>query len=769
MLVQRCISMVLAVVVAAVVVGCSAHSSTTGSAAGASGGGVTGTTGSAGGASGGGVTGTRDTTVPGGGSFGGTPGGGRFGGTTGSAGGASGGGAIGAGGTTVSGGGGFGGSGVVGAPSVFPPGGVTFPWPVFDGTIPDTPAASSGSNTWYCDAVNGNDTASGTSFATAKKTISAVLAITSLKAGDTILLGGGIYREYANWYGGPSGKQGAPIVVGSYGRGTGAPIVDGGLKPNTWTKYTAQGQTTVWQSSTTGMASPLGTKIGSSVPILGIYVNSGTSESALREVIHGQVENYGSEPPWPNMTQANIKDNSNNWYFDASGGRIYADFGGTLGTGDPNKADISLIYNSENGPSGHEVLISLGPGQSYYKFVGLTLRASSWNGVYTETSGITFDHCDIKFNGGASILFGYASGDTAPRTNNTVTNSRVWMNVLHNWPRFNNGNTGGGWPAAIGWSSQSNGLAQGNVIYQNGGEGLILGGSDFSGQPSVNNQVRQNVIFDNFSVNLYLDNTTNAKLEQNFVFNHPLDPTETFDGLLATSPGYDGDYSKRLTPVNLSLGDEPGSSYDNRGHLANITAVNNIFAGGKYGFLDYDDGTVDSSHGLKNCLIVNNTWILGSEHAHASTGYDWRHTPLDNGSDPSSNSILQNNIFATGAAEDDFVEVGKAAGPGINDDYNLYSGPGQWNSNGTLMTFANWKGAHTSWDQNSVNADARLQDVSEFFTKTAAEKLVYDWSKATPLVGSPVFGNGTTQPITTDFTGAARSAGSHDIGAISSH
>src|SRR6478609_1600938 len=34
-------------------------------------------------------------------------------------------------------------------------GSVAFPWPVFDGTIPDTPVSSTG-KTWYVDAKNGN-------------------------------------------------------------------------------------------------------------------------------------------------------------------------------------------------------------------------------------------------------------------------------------------------------------------------------------------------------------------------------------------------------------------------------------------------------------------------------------------------------------------------------------------------------------------------------------------------------------------------------------
>src|SRR4051794_15343676 len=71
-----------------------------------------------------------------------------------------------------------GGGGPPGGGGTFPPGGVTFPWPVFDGTVPDTPESSTG-KTWYCDPVHGDDQADGTSFASAKRTLNAVLTGTS--------------------------------------------------------------------------------------------------------------------------------------------------------------------------------------------------------------------------------------------------------------------------------------------------------------------------------------------------------------------------------------------------------------------------------------------------------------------------------------------------------------------------------------------------------------------------------------------------------------
>jgi hypothetical protein len=596
-----------------------------------------------------------------------------------------------------------------------------------------------------------------------KKTLNAALSNPSLKPGDTILLGGGIYRERP--FPKISGTATAPITIGSYGHDTGAPIIDGGVKPAAWTKYTAQGQTTVWQMSTETVS-----QINATTPVLGIYVNSGKQEAALREVIHGQVLRYGSEPLPPSLTQTGIVDGSSNWYFDAAAQILYADFGGTLGNdGDPNRADISILYNSERGPSGHEPAFLFWQCD-YYNLIGLTVRAGSWTGIYSSSSGIWIDHCDVKFNGGGGIALNANPKDINVH-GNRVTLTRVWMNVLANWPRFNNGYTGGGWPGGLSWYSSSDALAEGDVVYQNGGEGLLLWGTNSDGSiahVSTNNVILHNVIFDNFSVNLYLDNTQGATIDGNFVFAHPRDTSQTFDQLFDLSPGYNSDFGRRTVPINLSLADEPGSSFETprgQAHLSDITVINNIFAGGKSGLLDYDDGTAVEFHGLKNCLIANNTFILGSTAVPGKEAYVWQHLFQGGNPDASRNSLVQNNIFVTIDPSDGFVVLtGPGLVQGIICDYNVYSGPGQWRVGGTPEDYLTWSQNQTNWDKNSVAADATLEDVSAF-SLPASEKLIYAWSKARPQPGFQALGVGVAQSrVAADFTGAART--SKDRGAL---
>jgi hypothetical protein len=173
-------------------------------------------------------------------------------------------------------------------------------------------------------------------------------------------------------------------------------------------------------------------------------------------------------------------------------------------------------------------------------------------------------------------------------------------------------------------------------------------------------------------------------------------------------------------------------------------------------------------HGLKNCLIANNTWVLGSQAISGQQSYVWRHLYPGVNTDASVNSLVANNIIAAASSSDHYVELGDSGTPaGISSDYNLYSGPGQWSSGGSAQSFAAWKSAHAGWDQHSLDADALLIDPSEF-NQTAAQKPVYDWSKAAPRAGSPAQGAGADQTsrFTGDFTGSARGAGAYDLGAV---
>jgi hypothetical protein len=148
------------------------------------------------------------------------------------------------------------------------------------------------------------------------------------------------------------------------------------------------------------------------------------------------------------------------------------------------------------------------------------------------------------------------------------------------------------------------------------------------------------------------------------------------------------------------------------------------------------------------------------------SGYGWDNlVQMEN----NSNSIIENNVFVTATSDDQFAHVPTGIGAGIVEDYNLYAGPGAWSSGGNRIDFTAWKAAEPTWDQHSMVGDAKLGDLGEF-SQTVMQKLVYDWSKATPQAASPLLGAGTAiQQVTNDFTGAKRPSGTLDVGALAKH
>jgi hypothetical protein len=129
-------------------------------------------------------------------------------------------------------------------------------------------------------------------------------------------------------------------------------------------------------------------------------------------------------------------------------------------------------------------------------------------------------------------------------------------------------------------------------------------------------------------------------------------------------------------------------------------------------------------------------------------------------------SVVEDNLIVVEHAGDLFeFTYASPIGPGITNDYNLYSGMGTWSTVSTTQTFTAWKAAHAGWDQHSTVADAKLVDVTAF-NAPASQTPVYDWSKAAVTAGSPAKGGGTALGTATDFTGKKRAAGSSDIGAL---
>lgn len=183
----------------------------------------------------------------------------------------------------------------------------------------------------------------------------------------------------------------------------------------------------------------------------------------------------------------------------------------------------------------------------------------------------------------------------------TVSGNSVHNNVLEN--QYHNMG-GGGWAGAVVVSVTDRSIITNNRIWNNDGEGLIaLRGNTFA--------IRDNVIYDNFSVELYADNAKYVTAERNFIY-----------GTGNTRYLRDGKRSAGIAVANETAANMNPSS-DN-------TFVNNIVTGTRWGFYY---GNWESGGGLKNTKIVNNTF------------YGTTDALIEIEDDTHLNNLVENNIF----------------------------------------------------------------------------------------------------------------------------
>ena len=595
-----------------------------------------------------------------------------------------------------------------------PSGVVMAPWRTWQPGTPATAVSTTG-KTYYV-SPKGSDSNSGLSLATAFATPQKAASV--VQAGDTVLIAAGLYRGGINMTNYASGTAGKPITFGSLGDG---PVVIDGSTPVTgWTPVSGS----VWQA--TASFTPIAVVVNN-VPLKQV-----TSQSA-------------------------VTSGSGNWY--RSGKTIVADFGSST----PSTADI-VVPNSD----GAQTVVYF-YGNNYLTFNGLTVRGSGAAGIWGYGSNITVSHCDLEFNGKAGVNFMAMQGNA--NANNQVLYSRVHDNVLLNWPRGNNGfaSAGGGWSGGLAFSESLNAVARGNVVYDNGGEGIISYGSG-GGATTGGTLFEQNVAFDNWSVNMYFDNQPNDIARQNILFDHPMD-TSTW--LKPPSAGYPWNQLYKFS-VCLMIADEQGSSGGTGGyaHLANTRIYDNLIVGCRIGIRDYSEGLLASAqHGLKNTLIANNTIILPVHPLPpGSSTYTAGIQLQDNGGN-NANSRIVNNLIV-GFTRDEPVIWSMRRGPlaGIDFSHNVYYNPATprtlWMGNSFVdkLDLAGWQ-ARLQGDVASRFENPMLAGWSRIAAGDAAAGL--DYRDAEPAPGSPLKGSAAalTAQFSSNLAGKPR-RGRWDIGAF---
>ncbi|HEV8267517.1 MAG TPA: hypothetical protein VGR00_04760, partial [Thermoanaerobaculia bacterium] len=283
----------------------------------------------------------------------------------------------------------------------------------------------------------------------------------------------------------------------------------------------------------------------------------------------------------------------------------------------------------------------------------------------------------------------------------------------------------------------------------------------------------ENVVYDNWSVNVYIDNQANAVIRNNLIFDHPAD----LNDLLYTGDTYwTEDVGRKLVPVGVMLGDEEWQS-DATNHYANLDGTkvyDNVIANCRVAVRDYAEGpNAIAWHGLKNTTIANNTILLP---AYASPDYAAGIEVLDNktpsGTERNVNSVIANNVvygFGNG-----LVAISRQASAlaGVAFDRNIYFGAASasfgYGSPVTTTNFAGWKGQFPGLDAQSLWQDPQLVDVTRFGASAAAVP-VYDWTFAALTATSPAkdMGLSLAPLFTNDFALLLRPQGmAWDAGAL---
>jgi hypothetical protein len=390
---------------------------------------------------------------------------------------------------------------------------------------------------------------------------------------------------------------------------------------------------------------------------------------------------------------------------------------------------------------------------SHLTLYGLTVRFAGGRGISVLGNHVRVEKCTVAFNGNTGIA-AFAYGAT-PSTGIDVVKNHIYHNFIRNWPR-------GLYKTGIwGMGATSHGTPNlrfiGNVSHKNGGEGL--GG--YAGAGGL--IYKDNVVYDNWSVNIYVDNQPGTRVENNFVYCTEPDPKELYNN--QDPDPTDNRNLRRLRADGIMTGDED-YGLTPPANLAHIVIANNVIVGCRRGIHHY---ALASGSGLKQVQVLNNTIVVPNA-AGAGESYVGISIPYNAGNNVGS-AYRNNIVHATHPST--YVLYGETDPAGTGDAFsgvalsnNLWFHAGRsaawhWGRDYRSTwdhTFAGWLAlAGSAHGAGDVNADPQLTSAFSFDPQ----------DKRLKNPQSPAAGAGAPVDIAWDFNYAARpTAGRPDIGAF---
>jgi parallel beta-helix repeat protein len=432
----------------------------------------------------------------------------------------------------------------------------------------------------------------------------------------------------------------------------------------------------------------------------------------------------------------------------AAAGRYFYDAGtGELqvwapGDADPSQASVGVLAVDE---PGDQQAIYL-DGASDVTVCGLTARFAGARGLVVLGDRVRVEHCKVQFNGRTGLRVAPYGGvaSVAPE----ISENEIAWNFLRNWPRCAGGYLYAGWGSGIACESDG-AVITGNVVHDNGGEGIVVGTSNEGAT------VHGNVVFDNFSANLYALNTQNVTLTGNLSYAHDPDLATLAAGL---SQADAESCRKRLRPDGILTGDEGGVS-----SFAHALVANNVIVGTRHGIGHVNEG---AGSGIKELTFAFNTIITPAAPLdfEVPVGISF---PFDDGNN--AGSVYWSNIVVGAEAKalllDALTDPTGAvdAFHGIDIAHNLFFSKGNatpfhWGPDwDAVFDHAGWLAvAGAPHGAGDVVADPGLVKLGSFEAKGACPA----------SAASPAVDQGADVGVTTDVLGRARPAGvGYDIGA----
>ena len=350
----------------------------------------------------------------------------------------------------------------------------------------------------------------------------------------------------------------------------------------------------------------------------------------------------------------------------------------------------------------------------YITFSGFSVKHGSGDGIQNRGDYVSIENCEVAF----TVVHGIRHHDVV---GGQVINCEVYQNALSNYNRGSHP----AWGMGISYWSGSKGKIIGNRVYDNHGEGI---GSLGLGGGTKGIEISNNVVYDNFSANIYLCYTTSAKVEKNLAY---------VSGNQIQPDVY------KSTPVCISTAEE--QKFGNPGDLKDGIIINNILIGCRNGFSFWNDYRAPEGAGLKNFIIANNTIIDNKERGIAIA--------LGN----HQNTIFQNNIIFQDSGGP-VLDYKGSSGNTVGFNHNL------WFHSSRSELF-NWKGTtytHSGWKSVSGQGEGSISDNPGFAGGIGFDAYSYQIKENSPGIDKGI----TVSTIADDFWGNERPYGlAYDLGA----